>query len=172
MILDFSYDEFNQYRVDLPYPDVVVLKPNTHYARLVSGAYAGRGSETTAITQYISHRYFTSDYPDVFVAYKYIALVETVHQELLGKLIKNLGLKPLFFSYETNHYWNGSYPDYKYTLNKILQSDIQGEKNAIAHYTRLIKQIDDESIRNLFRRIILDEEKHIEVLTHLYASNI
>lgn len=161
----FDNEEFNQYRVDLPYPAVTIAKPNPHYARIISGAYAGRGSETTAIAQYISHRYFIQDYPAVSVAYKYITFVETIHQELLGKLIKSLGLDPMFFSYETNRYWSGSYPNYQYTINQILQSDIQGEKDAIAHYTRIINRIGDESIQSLLKRIILDEEKHIEVLT-------
>ncbi len=166
----FDCDVFNRYAVDLPYPQVRICEPNERFATLISGAYAGEGSETTAITQYASHRYFTTDYPDAFVAYKYIAFVEMIHFNLLGTLIKRLGYAPLIGSYETNQYWNGSFPSYQYVLKDILDSDIEGEQAAIAHYTRLISEIDDASFQALFARIILDEKKHIEILNGLYTQ--
>jgi bacterioferritin len=143
---------------------VQVSRPNRHYATLVSGAYAGQGSETTAIVQYMSHRYFIENYPDIHTAYKYIAFTEVIHQNLLGRLILRLGLNPLLLSYETNEFWRGSFPDYQYSLRNILESDLVGERHAIAHYERLIRDIDDISIQSLFRRIILDEERHVEIL--------
>jgi len=170
MNCDFSCDAFNQYRVDLPYPKVIVDKRNLDYARLVSGAYAGRGSEMTAIAQYTSHRYFIQEYPEIYTAYKYLSFVEMIHFDLLGHLVMDLGLRPAFFSYESSQYWNGSFPAYKRDLIPILEADIQEEKNAIAHYQRMIDLIDNESIQALFRRIILDEEKHIEVLTGFYQA--
>jgi len=168
MLCDFNCDEFNRYRIDLPYPSTSNVKPNARYGQIISDAYAGQGSETTAIAQYWSHRYFVKNIPDVYVAYKYITIVETTHLELLGNLILTLGVNPLFYSYETSQYWSGYNPDYQLTLNQILQSDIQGEREAIAHYNRIINSIDEKSIQALVRRIILDEEKHIEELTRLY----
>lgn len=94
--------------------------------------------------------------PDVYVAYKYITIVETTHLELLGNLILTLGVNPLFYSYETSQYWSGYNPDYQLTLNQILQSDIQGEREAIAHYNQIINSIDEKSIQALVQRIILD----------------
>ena len=172
MDCDFSCEEFNQYRIDLPYPEVTVDRPNHQWARLVSGIYAGKGSETTAIAQYTAHRYYTAQYPAAFTAYKYITIVETIHLELLGNLVLALGFKPLFASFETNRYWTGQYPDYQFDLRRIIEADIAGERGAIAHYQRLIGQIPDESIQALFRRIILDEERHIEVLNWLYATYV
>jgi bacterioferritin len=168
MHCEFDCDTFNRYRVDLPYPPVRIQSPNQHYARLISGAFGGEGSETTAIAQYGTHRFFLCDYPEIHCAYQYIAAVEMDHFNFLGSLIKALGLNPALFSYETNQYWNGSYPNYQYALKEILESDMEGEKSAIAHYTRLIHQIPEESIQALFARIILDEKKHIEVLSNFY----
>lgn len=166
----FDCNEFNFYRIDLPYPDVIVKEPDSYYASIISGAYAGRGSESTAIAQYSSHRFFTEEYPDVYNAYKYIAAVEMIHFSLLGSLIKRLGTNPALFSYETNRYWNGDYPEYRYTLNEILKADIEGERGAVAHYTRMTGQINDESIQSLFKRIILDERRHIEILESFYTK--
>lgn len=81
---------------------MLIDNPNPYYAKLVSGAYAGQGSETTAIAQYMSHRYFVSSFSDAFTAYKYIAFSEVIHQNLLGNLKMHLGLNPLLISYETN----------------------------------------------------------------------
>jgi|AGTN01.3.fsa_nt_gi Uncharacterized conserved protein len=166
----FDCELFNRYRVDLPYPDVMVSRVGTGYAAILSGIFAGKGSETTAIAQYASHRFFTLDYPEVFTAYKYIAFVEMIHFELLGSLIKRLGLDPRLYSYEDRRWWSGEDPAYRYAIRAILDSDIEGERDAIAHYTRAIGQIPDEGIRALLRRIIMDEERHIEVLTQLYAG--
>ena len=156
--------DLDRFRANLPYPSVAVPKPNLQYAKLISTAYAGRGSETTAFTQYVSHSYFAEEYADIYNAYHCIASVELTHIYLLGHLIKKLGAFPRFISYETNQFWNGSFPSYCRDLVPILQSDIEEEHRAIAHYKQLIGQIDNESIQNLLRRIILDEEKHIEVL--------
>jgi bacterioferritin len=172
MECDFSCEALNRYRVDLPYPEVAVERPNFRYAAIVSGAYGGRGSEMTAITQYTVHRFFIEQYPDLAEAYRYIAITEMEHFELLGSLIKRLGRPPVVKSYETNQFWSGSFPDYQYRLGAIIQSDIQGEKDAIAHYQRIIRSVDDAGIQNLMRRIILDEEKHIEILTKLYKEYV
>lgn len=166
----FDCDTFHFYHVDLPYPPVSVPIPNPYYAKLVSGAFAGPGSETTAIAQYACHRFFLSGYPEIYNAYLYIAAVEMMHFNFLGELVKNLGLNPALFSWETNEYWNGKNPDYQYILKQILESDIQGEKNAVAHYTRLISQIPVGELQALFARIILDEKRHIEILTGFFNT--
>ena len=161
---------FDQYRVNLPYPEVTVSEANPRYAALLSGTYAGKGSEATAIAQYASHRYFTQDYPEIYTAYKYIAFTEMTHFDRLGHLILQLGTNPKLFSYEDLRWWSGADPAYHQAIRPILESDIEGEHGAIAHYTRIIGEIPDESIRALLRRIIMDEERHVEVLTRLYAG--
>ncbi len=161
---------FNQYRVDVPYPEVVVTGPNPQWAALLSGIMAGKGSETTAIAQYGTHRFFTGAWPDIYTAYQYIAFVEMTHFSLLGHLVLRLGTNPKMFSYEDMRWWSGADPEYHQAIRPILESDMEGERGAIAHYTRLIGEIPDESIRALLRRIILDEQRHLEVLGQLYAA--
>ncbi len=168
MDLSFNCEEFKQYSVDLPYPKVTVTKQNRRYATIISGAFGGKGSEMTAITQYGIHRFFIEEYPEAANAYKYIAAVEMIHWNLLGGLIKDLGLCPKFLSYETNQPWNGCFPAYGTNFEEIITSDYEGERAAIAHYNRMIGSIDNAEIQSLFRRIILDEERHIEILTDLY----
>ena len=166
---EFNTRDFNKYRVDQPYPEVAVERPNRRWAAIVSGGYAGKGSEMTGITQYFSHRFFLDGYPEIRTAYTYIMAVESIHLDLLGNLVKNLGAKPKFLSYETNTYWNGSFPAYRYTPLQIFLADLEGERDAIAHYKRMIALIPNEGMRALFRRIIQDEERHVEILEEFIA---
>ena len=164
-------EEFAQYEVDEPYPEVSDIKRNTKYAAIISGALAGKGSESTAIAQYSTHRLYLRDYPEAYRAYKYIALVEMRHWRFLGQLVLKLGLSPKLASYETNAFWSGGYPEYEQYLEPIIKSDIRGEKGAIAHYQRMIGQIEVPQIQALFRRIIKDEELHVKILTGLLQDS-
>lgn len=170
MDIGFDCGELQRYRVDEPYPEVEVSGRNVKYAAIISGAFGGKGSETTAIAQYSAHRFYLRDYSRAFEAYMYIASVEAIHWRLLGSLVHELGLAPRIASYETSLFWSGSYPAYEYEFDKIIQSDIAGEMAAIEHYEGMIRQIDDSPIQALFRRIIRDEQLHIEILSELYAT--
>lgn len=157
--------EFSPYQVNLPYPKTEGVEPNRRYAVLISDGYAGRGSEMTAVNQYLVHRYYLEKYPQIYLAYQKIAAVEQIHLQLLGKLIHQLGCRPFLQSCVTNHYWNGTFPDYQCTLESILESDLQGENEAISHYKLLICQINNDQIQRLFARIILDEQLHVQILS-------
>ncbi|OQB14365.1 MAG: Ferritin-like domain protein [Firmicutes bacterium ADurb.Bin193] len=170
MVFDFNRDDINNYRACAPYPPARPEKPNRYYAKLISGAFAGKVSEMTAIAQYTVHGFFTDGYPEISVGYRYIAMVENIHLEMLSMLIADLGLKPILASYEANQFWNGSFPVYAYDIREILRADLRGERAAIAHYKKLITQIDDRHIKELLARIIQDEEKHIEILTSYYEG--
>ena len=54
------------YRAKLPYPPIVVVKPNKHYAEIIQTSFAGAVSEFSAISQYIYHHLRTEDqYPEI-----------------------------------------------------------------------------------------------------------
>lgn len=143
---------------------------NICWATSISGAFGGPGSESTAIAQYTAHSFFTVDYPEIYHAYRCIASVEVRHLYLLGNLVRDLGLAPKFMTYETNCYWTGKNPTYAYELKSILLADLEGERASIAHYEKLIKQIDSPDFQRLFQRIILDERNHIEILTSFLST--
>ncbi len=160
----FQCSLFEHYKVNLPYPSISDVPKNRCYAAIVSDGFAGKGSETTAIAQYSVHRFLLENAPDLSEAYQYIAFTEMQHFWLLGNLVRQLGTCPNLYSIPCNQYWNGTFPAQRTGIRAILESDIAGEHDAIAHYNRMICQIDNEQIQALFRRIILDEEKHIAIL--------
>lgn len=157
----------SRYRLDLPYPCVTVTECDFKYANMISDAYAGRGSETTAIAQYRAHALYLQCCPEILAAYRGIWEVEMIHQDLLGCLLIQLCAFPKLFSGITRRFWSGNAPVYECSLLPILLADIEGEREAIAHYQRLIACIKNESIQALLERIILDEQLHIEILQSL-----
>ncbi len=170
MECDMNCKELNKYRADCPYPTLKVKRPNKRYGNLLLEAYGGKCSETTAITQYVSHNFYSGDNAELRNAFKYISIVEMHHLDMLGDLIRQLGVRPEFKSVKHNRYWNGCFVNYDTDVKKMIKADIQGEREAIALYKKLISQIDDEGIRKLLRRIIMDEMKHIEILSALYKK--
>jgi len=160
----------SQFQSNLPYPAVCVDESDQCYVAMISDAYAGKGSETTAIAQYRFHRLHLKDLPDIYDSYHSIASVEMMHQDLLGALMSSLRMEPKLFSRTANQYWNGKFPAYKCKLIDMLEADAQGERNSIANYTKMTECISNESIQALFHRIILDEELHLKYLSSLIST--
>ncbi|WRS28160.1 ferritin family protein [Oscillospiraceae bacterium MB08-C2-2] len=157
----------DQYILDEPYPKVILQPSDRKYACMLSDIYAGKGSETTAIAQYRVHVHYLTDLPQIHKAYEGIAGAEMIHQDLLGNLICEMGASPILLSGVTNCYWNGIFPDYQCRLPAILESDAQGERNAIAHYTRIANCVTNTSLQALIYRIIQDEQLHLKFLLSL-----
>ena len=158
------------YRAKLPYPPIVVVKPNKHYAEIIQTSFAGAVSEFSAISQYIYHHLRTEDqYPEISKALESIAIVEMYHLEILGKLIIKLGGNPGYWinKKDRNLNWNSSFVNYGLNATEMINYDIADEKLAIKQYISAEKKINDSNIISIIDRIILDEEVHIQILTEV-----
>lgn len=157
------------YRVDLPYPEVVIEHKNPLEGKRLMNDYAGKESETTAIMTYIYQSYVLAEtYPEIADALEHIGIAEMTHHELLGTTIARLGNYPVIGG--RNQFWNGSFVNYTVDVRKILKIDIEGEEQAIINYEKTIAVLENDSIKRLIERIILDEELHIKILKGLQAS--
>ena len=79
--------------VDLPYPSTDGLRPDAESVKILSPAYADRGSELTAILQYVYHSIVFAglnrkQYARMMVE---IAIAEMHHLDLLGGMLYNMG---------------------------------------------------------------------------------
>lgn len=158
------------YQAKLPYPPIVVTKPNKHYAEIIQVNFAGSVSEFSAIAQYINHYFRTEDqYPEIAKALEYISIVEMHHLEILGKLIVKLGGNPGYWINKKDKKldWSSHFINYGLTVTEMINYDINDEKLAIKQYISTQKKIADSNIISIIDRIILDEEVHIQVLTQL-----
>ena len=148
-------------QVNLPYPQLKVEKENKKYAAYLLEDYAGLASELTSITQYSFQNFVKfKTLPNLSKTLENIAKVEMRHLEILGKLIFLLGETPKY-AYDSK-VWTGEAVDYNLDIKKMLESDITLEKKAIASYQKHITLINDKYIKDILKRIILDEEKHLE----------
>ncbi len=154
--------------VDLPYPQIQVKERNQAYANLLSIDYCGSVSELSAITQYINNESCLSA-KDCSLAKTVlgIAVAEMMHLQKLGELISLLGGTVDFIARQQNgrqKMWTPEYLTIPKNPQKMLLADIEAEKGAVSQYRMHIQMINDECIKNILERIILDEEYHIMLL--------
>lgn len=161
-----------KFNVDMPYPEVKVERKDLELAKKVFNLYAGEVSEDTSTHNYVLQALMFSENEEIRKILKEIAIVEMHHLELLGTLIKKLGLVPLFLSTNNNKikWFSGSYVFYEKDLKKVLLKDIYIEKMAIKNYETLISETSDKNIIHLLKRIILDERLHIEIFEKLLTT--
>ena len=151
------------YKSNLPYPEIKVEKENIEYAKLLLYPYAGIVSEDTATHLYMYQSFILDK--KISDTLKNIAIVEMHHLELLAKTINLLGLKP---EYKANDIpWTTNYVNYNNNLKDILKINIESETLAIKNYNNLIEVIDDKYIKELLKRIIIDEEIHLKIFKEL-----
>lgn len=162
-----------EYRIKAPYPKIEVEQKNPEYAKLIMQAYAGEVSEETAVHLYIYQNILLEDnQSEIAKILLEIAKVEMQHIDILGTLIKKLGVYPMYLDPDSlnRQFWSASYVDYNPDLKKMLEIDILAEKTAIADYKELIRIIPDHYIKDILKRIILDEELHLEIFTKILNS--
>ena len=153
----------DQFKVvlDIPYPKIEISKKDTLYAYKVFKVYSGNLSELTSIAQYAFQSSYLNKYKDLSKILEEIAMVEMKHLRILAELITDLGLIPYYVTYCCGN------RDYTTDYRNMLLSNINLEVAAIKDYNELINQTNDANIKDIFKRIILDEERHIEIFKEL-----
>lgn len=156
-------------KVNLSYPKITVNKKNPSLGYKLFELYAGNISELTAVNQYSFQSIYLNDYIDLSNILKTISITEMEHIRILGELIKALGLTPYFISYINNKPipWNSDYVNFTTNYREMLVSNINGENKAIEKYRNFLNETNDENIKKIIDRIILDEQKHVEIFSKL-----
>ncbi|MGL4738015.1 MAG: ferritin-like domain-containing protein [Cellulosilyticaceae bacterium] len=161
------------YRVDLPYPNVEVSGTHKEYLGLVSEDYAGVISEMTSLSQYDYQKLVLDNptYKEISEALDAISSVERLHLDLMGELVILLGGDSRYWSIRkgTPQYWSPQYVNYTKSPRDILLENIKGEELAIKQYQSHIVKIRDPQVVALLRRIVLDEQLHLEIFKDLYT---
>ena len=156
--------------VPLPYPNPRAEKPDLSYARMLSVAYAGQSGELASVLQYrYAHVVCRGIKPKILSeVFSYIAETEMRHLELLGALICALGGAPRFQS--DRGAFSATGLQYAVSPEKLLAAAVEREKNAVALYDRLIKNIKDASVTAVLLRIAKDEAHHMKIFEELIAE--
>ncbi len=154
--------------VDLPYPSTDGLRPDAESVKILSPAYADRGSELTAILQYVYHSIVFAglnrkQYARMMVE---IAIAEMHHLDLLGGMLYNLGALPVFTSCPPRlfDFYSAAAVSFSCVPQKMLMDDIRGETEAIRGYEAMLCRLKNERVAAVIERILLDEKLHLETL--------
>lgn len=168
-----SLGDFMQYKVDLPYPEIKVEKKDVNLAKELLSLYAGEVSEDTAVHTYIFQMLLMHENKELKEVFRGIAITEMHHLEILGVLIKKLGLTPLYLSTSQDciKWFSGSYVSYEKKWKELLLQNIRSEELAIQNYERIISKTNDEQVIHILKRIILDERLHIEIFSKFYQQS-
>lgn len=152
-----------KFKADFDYPELSINKIDKREVALLMPAYGGKKSETTAIMEYAFQSYvLKTNYPEISSCLKRIAIAEMKHHELLADAIIAFGGIPYIGG--NNYFWQGGFVNYSTDVKTIINRDVTSEKEAIAYYKEIIRLSENESLKKLIGRIILDEAIHIETL--------
>ena len=160
--------------LDIPYPQINNLTQDINLAYHLKKVYSGETSELTAIHNYVyQHIIFTNK--ELKEVLRKISVVEMHHLDLLGEMIKKLGLYPTYtyINKKNNEtYWISDVVSYEDDLIKLMKNNIKNEEKAIKNYQKIINCSNNEIVNNVLERIILDERQHIEIFTAIMDNLI
>lgn len=151
----------------IEYPKIPNLYPNTRYARMLYNDFAGSKGELTAVTQYIYEHINYNYNPELSKILLQIAIEEMRHIDILGEIIKKLGENPIYVNSEKKPWTSENVTYHFHSIDEMLEYNVMAEDAAIIGYKNAIKYTKNIYLKNIFERIILDEEKHKEIFTKL-----
>lgn len=161
-----------QYTAPGLYPEVRAQGKNRRYGQAILSNVGGGTSEMGAVALYIYGRFTQEGRPEVADCLGHIAMVEMHHLSIFSTLACQLGEDPRLWTpfRGGRKYWTPEYLRYPRRLDQELRYAIEEERSAIRKYTQQALWIKDENVVANLRRIIADEEVHVQILTGLLES--
>lgn len=151
---------------DKPYPPLKVTQENCTYAKWILDNVGGSNSEISAVSLYFYNNLMIDEsYTQVARIFHKISVVEMHHLNIFGKLALLLGEDPRLWTMNCNRkcYWTPGYNRYPLEFDSLLNNALTGELATIEKYKEQICRIDDPYITENLKRIILDEELHVDL---------
>ena len=85
---------------------------------------------------------------------------------MLMHAITQFGGNPKYEDAQGN-YFNAGTLNYSMKLRDMLDNNIRAESVAIENYKMAINKVKNQSLKDLFNRIIEDEQRHLEVFKRI-----
>ncbi len=154
------------------YPEIRVEQQNPFYGTILLQNYAGEVSETTQIAMYFYQQIIhESTNPILAKILEKIRNDETEHLKILAKLIYLLGVDPKYKTTEcfqdSPTYWKAQQVKYEKEEQKLLEINIHMKEQSIQKYQNHIDVIQDKFIQKILKRILLDENLHLQTFKKL-----
>ena len=159
--------------VDLPYPAVEAGVQCKDYAYAMLSNVGSSSSEMSTISRYFYNSVIlSSEYGAFAECFHRISIVEMHHLNIFATLAYQMGADPRLWSLQKRrpYYWTPAYNNYPREIRELIENSIRGEEGAVQKYTRQSQIINDANIIENLKRIILDEQRHIEILHEMLKS--
>lgn len=157
-------------KINKPYPEIVDAKTDPQTVAILKNLAFSNVGELEAVLTYIYQSVIAdkthSDIADVF---EEIGIVEMMHQDMLMHAITKFGGVPRYEDASGTCYTTRSV-NYTHKLSEMLTNNIAAEELAIKMYTDAIARVDNQSLKDLFARIISDEKRHVEIFKAIKDS--
>jgi bacterioferritin len=158
------------YRVNLPYPPVRVNGKNPVYASEMLSNMAEVVSEMSDVSRYFYIAIVAQqNHSSISTCFHHISIVEMYHLNIFAELAHLLGADPRLWSGRgIKRWWSPSFIGYPHELHELIAESIKAEEAAISKYSRQANIIRDPNIVAILKRIILDEERHLQIFREMY----
>lgn len=158
------------YEAQSPYPPVQACSRNRQAAEAMLDNVGGSNSEMSAVALYFYDHLVTAELSEVAEAFHKISVVEMHHLEIFGTLARQMGEDPRLWGVNQGrkYWWTPGCLPYQRRLEQLLRIAVREEKATVRKYRAQARWIPDQNVVENLRRIVEDEERHIEVLTRLY----
>lgn len=152
-----------------PYPEIAPACQNNVYASWMQDNMGGANSEMTAVSSYIYNNLITHSYEEISYIFHKISIVEMHHLNIFGQLTLQLGGNPRLWTQRgrSRLYWTPGYNKYPTALPAIMENVLHNELAAIEKYERQTAAIQDENIIDNLKRIVEDEQIHVEIFREI-----
>ncbi|XAH73101.1 ferritin family protein [Kineothrix sp. IPX-CK] len=158
--------------VNLPYPEIQPESQNPQYALAMLSNVGSSNSEMTAVSLYFYNSVILDPlYVNFAKCFHEISIVEMHHLNIFADLAFKMGADPRLWSVQNRRkaYWTPAFNQYPREIRSIIVNSIKGEEAAIRKYRSQTSVIRDANIKSILERIILDEERHIEIFNNMLS---
>lgn len=155
-----------KYTLDIPYPSIQDLDTNIEYSQIILSNLGGLHSEMNAVSLYFyNHIILENQWPKLSRAMNQIAIVEMKHLDIFARMCYKLGADPRLWDCHQDllEYWSPGFNVYPRQIHTLLENAIIQEQNTITNYQYQMSCIDEKIIQDMLKRIIMDEQLHIEI---------
>lgn len=158
--------------LDLPYPPVKPGSCRLDYANAMLSNVGSDNSEMSAVCLYFYNSVILEKgFENLAQCFHKISIVEMHHMDIFAKFAFLMGQDPRVWSCRNQkmYYWTPDYNYYPRQIREVIENSIRGELAAIEKYQKQAETIYDENIVANLKRIIMDEQHHVEIFHSMLA---
>ena len=154
-------------KVNKPYPEITDVQEDMQTVAVLKNLAFSRVGELGGVLQYIYQSVIADKTKEeIAEIFEEIGVVEMVHLDMLMHAITLFGGNPKYEDAQGN-YFNTAQINYSMKLREMLDNNIRAENVGIENYKMAINKVKNQSLKDLFARIIEDEQRHLEIFKRI-----